>query len=197
MDEEFQAVGAPPFSERGKVTDEYLRAFKTLWTQDDPRFEGRYARFADISFLPKPVQKPHPPLWIGGESPAARRRVVALGDAWYPIGANPQYPLDTVERYAQAVAGLHEDAKRAQRDPDSIALAYWASWYKEGETLKLDDGQRRAFTGSDADVARDIAAFRALGVSDLLFNFARPTLAESLSAMERFVAHVVPLVPKS
>jgi probable F420-dependent oxidoreductase len=197
MDEEFQAVGAPPFAERGKVTDEYLRAFKVLWTQDDPRFEGRYARFADISFLPKPVQKPHPPLWIGGESPAARRRVVALGDAWYPIGANPQYPLDTVERYAQAIAGLREEAKRAQRDPDSIALSYWASWYKEGETLKLDDGQRRAFTGSDADVARDIAAFRALGVSGLLFNFARPTLAESLSAMERFVAQVVPLVPKS
>jgi probable F420-dependent oxidoreductase len=197
MDEEFQAVGAPPFSERGKVTDEYLRAFKTLWTQDDPRFEGRYVRFADISFLPKPVQKPHPPLWIGGESPAALRRVVALGDAWYPIGANPQYPLDTAERYAQAIAGLREDAKRAQRDPDSIVLSYWASWYKEGETLKLDDGQRRAFTGSDADVARDIAAFRALGVSNLLFNFARPTLAESLSAMERFVAQVVPLVPKS
>jgi hypothetical protein len=102
-----------------------------------------------------------------------------------------------VERYAQAVAGLREEAKHAQRDPDSIALAYWASWYKEGETLKLDDGQRRVFTGSDADVARDIAAFRALGASSLLFNFARPTLAESLSAMERFVAQVVPLVPKS
>jgi probable F420-dependent oxidoreductase len=197
MDEEFQAVGAPPFAERGKVTDEYLRAFKTLWTEDDPRFEGRYVRFADISFLPKPVQKPHPPLWIGGESPAALRRVVALGDAWYPLGSNPQFPLDTVERYAQAVAGLREDAKRAGRDPGSIALSYWAAWYKEGETLKLDDGQRRAFTGSDADVARDIAAFRALGVSALLFNFARPTLAESLAAMERFAAQVMPLVPKS
>ena len=197
MDEEFQAVGAPPFAERGKVTDEYLRAFKTLWTQDDPRFEGRYARFADISFLPKPVQKPHPPLWIGGESPAALRRVVALGDAWYPIGANPQYPLDTVERYAQAVAGLREEAKRARRDPDSIALAYWAAWYKEGETLKLDDGQRRAFTGSDADVARDIAAFRALGVSDLLFSFARSTLAEFARPDRALRSQVVPLVPKS
>jgi len=196
MDEEFQAVGAPPFAERGKVTDEYLRAFKTLWTEDDPHLEGRYVRFAGISFLPKPVQKPHPPVWIGGESPAALRRVVALGDAWYPIGSNPQFPLDTAERYAQAVAGLREEARRAGRDPGSIALSYWVAWYKEGETLELDGGQRRAFTGSDADVARDIAAFRALGVSALLFNFARSTLAESLAAMERFAAQVIPLVPK-
>ena len=197
MAEEFLAVGAPPFSERGKVTDEYLRAFKTLWTQADPRFEGRYARFADISFLPKPLQKPHPPLWIGGESPAALRRVVALGDAWYPIGSNPQYPLDTVERYAKALAGLREEAERARRDLDGIALAYWAAWYKEGQTLELDDGQRRVFTGSDADVARDIAAFRALGVSNLLFNFARSTLADSLSSMERFAAQVIPMALKS
>ena len=92
---------------------------------------------------------------------AAAARALVVGDA-----------LGALKR-----VGLREDAKRAQRDPDSIALSYWAAWYKEGETLKLDDGQRRAFTGSDADVARDIAAFRALGVSNLLFNFARPTLA--------------------
>jgi hypothetical protein len=50
--------------ERGQVTDEYLRASKTLWTQDDPRFEGRYARFADISFLPTPVQSRTRSLWV-------------------------------------------------------------------------------------------------------------------------------------
>jgi len=194
MDEEFQAVGAPPFTERGKVTDEYLRIFKTLWTQDDPRFEGKYARFQNISFLPKPVQKPHPPLWIGGESPAALRRVVALGDAWYPIGSNPEFPLDTLERYTQALSRLRDEAGRANRDPASIELAYWANWYKEGRTNTLDNGQRQLFTGSDADVAGDIAAFRSLGVRHLLFNFVRSTLSESLSATDRFAAQVLPLV---
>jgi probable F420-dependent oxidoreductase len=193
MDEEFQAIGAPPFTERGKVTDEYLRAFKALWTQDDPRFDGKYTRFENVSFQPKPVQKPHPPLWIGGESPAALRRVVALGDAWYPIGSNPDFPLNTAERFSQGVARLHEEARRAGRDPGSIELAYWAPWYKEGQTLTLDDGQRQAFTGSDAEVAGDIRAFGALGVRHLLFSFARPTLAESLSALERFAEHVLPL----
>jgi probable F420-dependent oxidoreductase len=196
MDEEFKAVGAPPFAERGKVTDEYLRMFKTLWTEDDPRFEGNYARFQDISFLPKPVQKPHPPLWIGGESPAALRRVVALGDAWYPIGSNPEFPLDTVERYTQALSRLRDEAGRANRDPASIELAYWANWYKEGRSNTLDNGQRQLFTGSDAEVATDIGVFRSLGVRHLLFNFVRATLSESLVAMERFATQVLPLAKR-
>ena len=193
MEEEFKAVGAPPFNERGQVTDEYLRIFKTLWTEDDPRFEGRYARFENIIFLPKPVQKPHPPLWIGGESPAALRRVIALGDAWYPIGSNPQFPLDTAERYSQALTRLREEAGRAKRDPASIDLAFWASWYKEGQTGTTSDGKRQAFTGSDEEVAQDIVAYRSLGVRHLLFNFARETLSESLAAVERFASHVLPL----
>ena len=58
MREEFEALGLPPFEERGAVTDEYIRAFKELWTSDDPHFEGKYVSFDNISFLPKPVQNP-------------------------------------------------------------------------------------------------------------------------------------------
>jgi probable F420-dependent oxidoreductase len=194
MDEEFQAIGAPPFKERGKVTDEYLRVFKALWTEDDPRFDGKYARFENVSFQPKPVQKPHPPIWVGGESPAALRRVVALGDAWYPIGSNPEFPLNTTDRFSQGIARLHDEARRLGRDPATIVLAYWASWYKEDQSPVIDTGERQVFTGSDAEVAADIRAFDALGVRHLLFNFARATLAESLSSLERFAARVLPLV---
>jgi probable F420-dependent oxidoreductase len=193
MDEEFRAIGVPPFAERGKVTDEYLRVFKILWTEDDPRFAGSYANFGDISFLPKPAQKPHPPLWIGGESPAAFRRVIALGDAWYPIGSNPQFPLNTIERYSRALSRLREEAVLAKRDPAGIDLAYWAAWYKEGITSTIEDGQRQIFTGSDDEVAQDMCTLRGLGVRHLLFNFVRATLAESLAAMERFAAKVLPL----
>jgi probable F420-dependent oxidoreductase len=194
MDEEFQALGAPPFAERGKVTDEYLSIFKTLWTQDDPRFDGQYAHFANVSFLPKPLQKPHPPIWVGGESPAALRRAAQLGDVWYPIGSNPQFPLNTVARFQQGVARLHEQCARFDRAPASVGLAYWASWYKEGQTLTTDEGKRQLFTGSDEQVAEDIAAFRALGVKDLLFSFIRRSLDESLEAMERFSGEVLPRV---
>jgi len=82
--EEFQALGAPDFDRRGAVGDEYLRIFKTLWTQDPASFHGEFYRFDAIRCLPHPTQKPHPPIWIGGHSKAALRRVARLGDGWHP-----------------------------------------------------------------------------------------------------------------
>ncbi|MFO1349280.1 MAG: TIGR03619 family F420-dependent LLM class oxidoreductase [Gammaproteobacteria bacterium] len=193
MEEEFVALGVPPFAERGKVTDEYLRIFKELWTADNPTFAGDYARFGDLYFLPKPLQKPHPPLWIGGESPPALRRAAKLGDAWYPAGANPQFPLDTAERYRAAAAKLKEEAEQAGRDPEQIALAYWAIWPQDGKAVKLDNGERRCFSGSDQAIADDILKFKEIGVRHLLFNFQRTTLAETLDTAARFATDVLSL----
>src|SRR3546814_19482088 len=67
--------------------------FKKVWTDPTPEFDGAYARFKDISVLPLPVQKPHPPLWIGGESGPALRRAARLGDGWFPIGKNPKFQI--------------------------------------------------------------------------------------------------------
>jgi probable F420-dependent oxidoreductase len=194
MEEEFKAIGAPPFAERGKATDEYLRIFKELWTAENPRFAGEYARFDQIGFLPKPVQKPHPPLWIGGESPAAMRRTARFGDAWYPIGSNPQYPLNTVDRFVAGIAQLRQEARSCGRDPESITLAYWANWYNEDNPASIDAGKRLLFTGTDADIVEDIQQLRQIGVRHLLFSFQRATLPQSLASMERFAAKVLPLV---
>jgi len=92
MSEEFEAVGTPPFTERGRVVDEYLDIFRAIWTENDPAFEGAYAEFSNIGVLPHPVQDPHPPIWIGGEGGAALRRVARRGDGWYPVGYNPRQP---------------------------------------------------------------------------------------------------------
>ena len=79
---EFEVLGVP-FHERGRVTDEYLGAMIELWTSDSPAFEGAHVAFEGIAFEPKPVQSPHPPIWIGGNSEAAMRRA-ARHDGWYP-----------------------------------------------------------------------------------------------------------------
>ena len=84
--EEFEALAAPRFEERGSVTDEYIRLMKALWTEDAPRFAGKYYQVGNITMLPHPVQKPHPPIWVGGHTEPALRRTAALGDAWHPIG---------------------------------------------------------------------------------------------------------------
>jgi probable F420-dependent oxidoreductase len=192
--EEFEALGSPPFEERGRVTDEYLQAFKILWTEDDPRFDGHHVRFANISFLPKPVQKPHPPIWVGGESPAALRRTVRYGDAWFPIGNNPQHPLDTVARFKEGLQRLHRVAEQNGRDPKTIGLAFYAGWFDETRTLSLDGGERHVLTGTPAQIAEDVHGLAELGVSDLVLNFQRDTIDRSLASMQHFCDEIRPLI---
>src|SRR5499426_2685703 len=74
-----------PFAERGTMTDEHLGAMRELWTSAAPSFSGKYTQFSGLVFEPKPVQKPHPPIWVGGHSRAALRRTVEFGAAWHPI----------------------------------------------------------------------------------------------------------------
>jgi probable F420-dependent oxidoreductase len=87
MQEEFDALGQAEYYERrGAVSDEQMRVLRTLWTEDVPRFSGDFYRFEPLGARPHPVQKPHPPIWIGGHTPAALRRVGRYGDAWAMAG---------------------------------------------------------------------------------------------------------------
>ena len=192
MEEEFKAVDAPAFNERGRVTDEYIDVFKTLWCDSDPSYSGRFAQVQNITFLPKPVQQPHPPIWVGGESGPALRRTVRCGDAWFPIGANPRHPLNTLARFNAAREKLQSLATAQQRNPATISVRYLANWFEEDKTLQADDGSRHLFTGSDNDVTGDIAAFAELGIDSLLFSFQRDTLEQSLASMEHFAKKLWP-----
>jgi probable F420-dependent oxidoreductase len=190
MDEEFRALGAPPHGERGKVTDEYIAAFRELWTAESPSFAGRYVKFSDISFLPRPAQKPSPPIWIGGESGPALRRAATLGDGWYPIGNNPKFPLDTLERYKAGIARLRSAAEAAGRDPASLTLAYWVHMYTPHRREALGGG-RQLCTGEAEAVADDVNALAGLGVGQLVFSVHGPTLDETLARMDRFANDVI------
>ena len=190
MKEEFDALNIPPFEARGRVTDEYLQACKTLWTEDDPRFDAAYVQFENISFLPKPVQKPHPPIWVGGESKAAMRRAVRYGDVWFPIANNPRHPMDTPARFKDSIAGLHCLAEEEGREPASIGLALYANWFDETKTATTDTGERHLLTGSSAAIADDIDTLAESGVTDLLLQFQRDTQEKTLASMESFVDQV-------
>jgi len=82
LHQEFEALGIP-FGDRGRRCDEYIEAIRTLWTQAQPSFEGRFTRFGSIQQQPPPVQTPHPPIHVGGMSDAALGRAARLGDGWY------------------------------------------------------------------------------------------------------------------
>ena len=79
---EFETLGIP-YEERGARTTEHIEVIRTLWSEDRPAFEGRFTRFSGIQSHPRPVQQPHPPIIVGGQSPPAYRRSVAQGNGWY------------------------------------------------------------------------------------------------------------------
>ena len=190
--EEFEALGTPPFDERGRATDEYLRVFKKIWTNPTPEFAGDYAAFKDISVLPLPVQKPHPPLWIGGESGPALRRAARLGDGWFPIGNNPKFPLDTYERYKASVDKVRALAEKDGRDPAEIDLAYSLNW-TFGSTPPLKSDAKPALTGAPQEIASDVERFEKLGLRHLLLNFQGGSVNDTLDRMAGFARDVIPL----
>jgi probable F420-dependent oxidoreductase len=83
MEWEYELLRRPPFAERGFVMDEYMDAMIELWSSDDPTFDGKYVSFSEIAFEPKPVQQPLP-IWLGGYSKPAARRIARIGDGWEP-----------------------------------------------------------------------------------------------------------------
>jgi probable F420-dependent oxidoreductase len=193
MREEFEALGLPPFEARGQVTNEYIAAIKAVWTERRPVYDGDFVKFDKIGMDPKPVQDPHPPIWIGGESAPAMRRTVALGDVWYPFGSNPKFRMDTLETYKTRVARLHSLAEEAGRDPASIGLAYNCAFHSAVEQTHIDGG-RLICTGSAQQRAEDINAFAQAGTTSMIMNLVANDLNEMLDRMEEFATGVVPLV---
>ena len=188
---EFDAVVATPFAERGKVTDEYLDAFRELWTQPEPVFSGKYSAFQNIVLEPKPVQKPYPPIWVGGESAPSLRRAARIGDAWYPIGTNKDAMLDTLALYEAGLARLRRLTLEAGRAELAVAPTYRVKRYGAGVPPRGSDGGRRLFSGSDADVLGDLRALRDLGVQAIDIDFERPSAGELLAEMRRFKQEIL------
>ena len=186
MEEEFVALEAPPFDQRGAVTNEYLQAFKELWTSEHPTFEGKYYRFSDISFLPKPVQKPHPPIWVGGQSRRAIRRAAELGNGWHPVGAIPAAPLEP-EDLAQDLVHLRRYAENAGRDPAELDVAIKAPLY---DPQMPSAGSRRRFSGDPEQILQDVQTYGDIGVTHIIFDIRSTDLNQTTERMAWFAEEI-------
>lgn len=182
---ELDAVSTTPFAERGAVTDEYMDAMRTIWTQDKPVFHGKYVHIDGLLTDPKPLQKPHPPIWVGGESGPSMRRAARIGDAWYPIGSNNAHLLDTLPRLTAGIARMRDMTKAAGRDPAAIGVVYRVKRHGQPAPAATD-GCRRLFTGTVADTIEDIAAVKQIGVTALDFDFEGREAAKSADDMKKF-----------
>ena len=156
---EFEALGLP-FHQRGAMTDEYLAAMKVLWSDGPATFDGNFTSFKHVLTAPLPVQKPHPPIWVGGPSDAAIRRTVLHGDAWHPMNAElgwlTDYGLPTLRRFAdEAGKPVPAFCPRVKLHITDEALP------EEG---------RKPGIGSLAQVQDDLGAFDDLGAEYVLLD---------------------------
>jgi len=189
--EEFQALATPDFDRRGAVSDEWIAILKQLWTTTPASFEGKFYQYKDIRCEPQPLQKPYPPIWVGGHSRAALRRTARHGDGWHPVGAIAAVPLPPDELRAH-LETLKRMTEAEGRDFSALTISYKAPLYDTG--LPAAGNERKLFSGSPAQIADDIRAFSALGVHELVFDFRAQSLTESIERLQKFAAEIMPLV---
>ena len=201
VEAEFIQIGAS-WKERGALSDEALRIFQELWTSDNPSLETKNYQFSEIQFYPKPVQKPHLPLWIGGNTRRALRRVVEFGDVWHPTSLSmDRLPDMTLEGLAEMVPQLWRMAERAGRDPQEIGVAV-------REPMKFVSGpalhtEAWPMLGTVPQLIDIVGRYRDAGVGHLVMDhfYGIPELHDStedsmLSTMERFATEVMPEFPE-
>jgi len=175
--EELEMLGVP-FHARGRHADEILRVFKALWTQDNPEFRGEFFTVRSVGFAPKPVQKPHPPIWVGGDSPGAFRRVVTYGDGWHATSKTPAELSDALGR-------LRSVADAAKRPWESLALSL---------RFALPDELLQQGPQAIVDV---LAEYKRLGLAHLLIDFRRDDLGRMLELLELIATRVRPAVDRA
>ena len=183
MEGEFQALGAS-FADRGRVSNEYIRLIKELWTNPTPTFQGEYFQFSDVTFSPTPVQKPHPPIWIGGRTRRGVRRAVEYGDFWHPSLMGPK-------ELARKASYMRDYSASVGRDsPPNISFRGTLS-FADANT----SGERPPLQGTSNEITADLREYEDGGVSHVIMEIPGDTYDDIYRAMERFVEEVRPNVP--
>ena len=187
---EFEALGVN-YDERAELFDEALQVIRTVWTSDDMSFEGKHFTARGITAHPRPVSQPHPPIWIGGNTGAARQRVVQYGDGWCPFPAPAQLAqttgtavIDSVQRLADGIDDLRRRCDAAGRDWSPIDI-----------TFPNFDGGSPADDQFNADAYLDgLEKLAKLGVTWVSVGLPGNSMAQALEALERFRTEVIDAV---
>ena len=190
VENEFDAL-AINFADRGRRTDEYLRVCKACWGPDPISYTGAYHQFQDMHSSPKPVQKPHPPIWIGGSSRAALRRAAEFAAVWQPV---PTPLPDLIENKAKLLAACE---KVGRAEPPKVRMSFRVNFSEiTGKDPMSSDGNRLTGHGTVEDIASDIKLYRdKAGLDQFQLNFnGCGSLEELERSMTVFMEQVRPTV---
>ena len=201
---EFEALGVSAKT-RGRRTDEILRAVKRLWTEEHVTHQERFFSFDDVTLLPRPVQKPHPPVWVAGRSEAAMRRAALLGDGWYPYlftVRRLRRSNETVRNYAEEagrdLAGFHWGLNQPTVISDSaqealaMAAANLGQRYVTAERSAEDIARALCITGTPDDCVKAIQDRIDAGTRDFNLIFLSKDVKTLFEQMEVFARKVMP-----
>ena len=149
--EEEMADHGTAFKSRFRLMAERIAAMKLIWTENKPEFSGEFVNFPAMMAWPKPLQKPYPPILVGGGFPHGAKRAIEYGDGWMPLGGRGWDVLDTLPRFRQMAA-------KAERDPDSLGITIFGA---EDKTDMLKGYQ-------DAGVERTVFTLPSAGRDEVL-----------------------------
>ena len=182
---EYRALGIPGhFAERGARTDEYMRIFRNLWTEERPEFSGDYYQYSNIDCSPKPAQKGGIPLLVGGHTRRALRRTAELGDGWHPIGLRAPAGLAPAELRTKR-GELDRMCEARGRDPDEVPTVFRCP-------IRPGADRDGPMTGATDRIVEDIAAYAAAGVQEIVWDVFYPTIAELHDTVDRIAEDIVP-----
>lgn len=183
LEKEFDVLGVP-FEKRGAITDEYLRALKEVWTSDSPHFDGEFVSFKDIVFEPKPRQKPHPPIYIGGNTKVAMRRAVQLGDGWIPWLVTAADLPGCIE-YMKTLPEWEEKAARFE-------ILVTTTAYNVDDYSHAERGETQV-SGDRDSVLREIEALKAAGATSVQVMPPKvETFEQCLEWIEWYDSEIIP-----
>lgn len=154
LEKEFEILGVP-FNQRGRMADEYLAAIIELWTSESPCFDGSYVSFKDVAFEPKPFRKPHPPIWMGGDSDAALKRAARFASGWWPFLTPP-------ERLAERIDFIRS---QAEFSGDHFDVMYGLATSRVGEGHAANDKSRDKIGMSAQQIIDILAEYQRSGVT--------------------------------
>jgi len=175
-----------PFAERGAMTDEHLEAMQELWTSKAPSFAGKYSQFSGLTFEPKPVQKPHPPIWVGGHSRAALRRTARFGAAWHPINRSPEELRAGMAELGRLCSSRGREAQPALTLRNDVRVV------GPGESVPPSTHGGRVMAGEPAALVDQLAELAGCGVEHLVLEFLAADGRELDAQMAAFAERVRP-----
>ena len=185
MTEEFDALGIS-MRDRASLTNECIAIMKELWTNPSPSYQSQRWKFTDLLFSPKPVQKPHIPLWIGGSSPGAMRRAALQGDGWHPTGLSP-------EEFSIGRREIEEMATAAGRAPESLTMSLRIEVEAHGGPSSSRSAGRARISGDDPDaMAASLAAYETAGVQHVVLALNTGDVDTITRLMETIAREVIP-----